>query len=277
MQLVAASRMRKAQENAEKGKHYAKRIKHIMLHLTLDAAITTNPFVDPTYSVSKQAMVLVFSPQRGLAGALPSNMLRHLHAFKKELTQEGYTTEFITIGQKLRDQMLVQGFNITADFSDLPEVPTTGDIRPIVKLITDQYLNKQVGKVFMVYPVFINAITQLPRSSVLLPLDWEGLQIAHEDIADLTSEIATSATFTFEPDEAQILDELIPSYLETQLFQARLETIASEYSARMVAMKNATDNAKDIKADLTIEYNKSRQGQITQELSEINSARIKHN
>ncbi len=277
MQLVAASRMRRAQENAQKGKQYARRIRYIMLHLSLDSALTVNPFIDPTYSDSRHVIVLVFSPQRGLAGALPSNILRRLHTFEQELTADGYTIEFVTIGQKLRDLMIAQGYKITADFSDLPEVPTTGDIRPIVRLITEQYLEKKVGKVFMVYPVFVNAITQVPHSSILLPLDWEGLQIAHEDITDLTPEIATSATFTFEPSEAQILDELIPSYLETQIFQTRLETIASEYSARMVAMKNATDNAKDIRGDLTIEYNKSRQGQITQELSEINSARIKHN
>jgi F-type H+-transporting ATPase subunit gamma len=273
MQLVAASRMRRAQENAKKGKQYAQRIKEIMLQLSLNKALTVNPLINPVYSDSHTILVLVFSPQRGLAGALPSNLLRYIHGFHQQLKSERYEVQYVTIGQKLRDFMISSNYSILADFSDLPEEPTTGDIRPIVTLITDLYLEKKVKKVFMVFPMFINAITQQPQSTVLLPLDMEGLGMAHEELPEQIEAEDLSA-FTFEPTEEVILDELIPSYLETQLYQTRLETIASEYSARMLAMKNATDNAKEIKADLTIDYNKSRQAQITQELSEINSSRM---
>lgn len=274
MQLVAASRMRRAQDNAQKGKLYAQRIREIMLRLSLDKNLTIDPLIDPHYSQAKNVYVLVFSPQRGLAGPLPGNITRFTLQFVRELQKNGYQVQIITIGKKVRDQLASGGFDIIADFSDIPEIPTTGDVSPILSLVTDAYINQEVGKVFMIYPDFVNSMTQTPTVQALLPLDLESLEIAAEEFAATLTGTGQNSTFEFEPDPESILTELIPLYLQTQIFQKRLETIASEYSARMIAMKNATENAKELKEDLVIEFNKTRQTAITRELAEISAARV---
>ena len=274
MQLVAASRMKRAQENAAKGKLYAQRIREIMLRLSLNKTLTSNPLLDTSYSDSRTVLVLVFSPERGLAGPLPSNLTKFTLEFVRNLRSDGYDVHVVSIGNKVRDQLARTDITIIADFSDMPEVPTTADIRPLLKLITDSYLEKQVSKIFMVFPDFVNPMLQTPRVETLIPLNMETLALAEESFDASLADESYSDYFIFEPNEATILSELIPQYMETQIFQKRLETIASEYSARMVAMKSATDNATDIKSDLTVEYNKSRQSQITTELSEISAARI---
>lgn len=274
MQLVAASRMRKAQENAQKGKLYAQRLREMMVQLSLNKTLNVDPMIDPTYTTSKNVYVLVFSPQRGLAGALPGNLTRFTIQFVRELEKNGYSVQLITIGRKVRDQLVFGGHELVADFSDIPEVPTTADVRPILKMITEGYLQHDAGKVFMIYPDFVNPMVQMPTAQTLLPLDIETLELAEEEFDKTAGVVQTDAAMIFEPDMGSILSELIPQYLETQIFQKRLETIASEYSARMVAMKNATENAKELKEDLTIEFNKSRQAIITRELAEISAARV---
>lgn len=273
MQLVAASRMRKAQDNAEKGKSYNERIKKLMIELSLDESLTSDPFLNPHYSNSHKILLVVFSPQRGLAGALPGNLSRFVHQFVEEQKSRGHQIELVLIGQKLRNQLVQLSVDFVADFSDMPEQPTTADIRPLMKLITSKYLDKDIGKVFMIYPEFVNALKQVPTLKLLLPLDLEGLHLSQEDNV-YNVKAQSTIGFTFEPEQEAVFEALVPAYLESQIYQTRLETIASEYSARMVSMKNATDNAKELKSNLTILFNKSRQAQITQELAEINAARI---
>ncbi|MCA9390210.1 ATP synthase F1 subunit gamma [candidate division WWE3 bacterium] len=276
MQLVAASRMKKAQENAEKGKSYSEQIKQIMLKLSLNKTITDDPFIDPAYSQDAQAdMIIVFSPQRGLAGALPSNLVRFATKFGNDIASAGRAVQLVTVGQKIRQQLANQPWEFVADFSDMPEQPTTADMRPLIKLIRDSYVNREIHRAYLIYPGFINALTQIPTARLLLPLDLEGLELSHET-ESLNTEMKSNSVYMFEPTREEIFEELIPAYIETQLYQTRLETIASEYSARMVAMKGATDNAKELKGDLTILYNKSRQAQITQEVAEINAVRSRN-
>lgn len=270
MQLVAASRMKKAQENAERGKLYAEKIRDILLRLSINKSVVSVPFVDPTYAEeANTVLVLVFSPQRGLAGPLPGNLLRHTLEVIEGFEAQGKEVHLVTIGSKLGKQLAHQ-VTVVADFSDMPEEPTTADIYPILSMITSLYLEKKIREAFVIYPEFVNALVQKAKTEKLLPLTLDDL----DDAMDIGAFDNTSA-YAFEPSEAEILQTLVPNYLETQVYQKRLETIASEYSARMVAMKNATENAKEVKDDLTIEYNKSRQAQITQELSEINAGRIK--
>jgi F-type H+-transporting ATPase subunit gamma len=271
MQLVAASRMRKTQDNAERGRDYAHKIKRIILSLTQGSSTREYPLINPKYNSSKETLVILFSPKRGLAGPLVTNLLRHAIKQVENLTIAGETVHLVTIGKKLRDAMRVRGYSIVADFSELPESPTTGDIRPVVKLIEDEYLAQHYGKIIMVYPKFINPLVQNPSSRIILPLDINQLAVYDGDVDD---SLGDYMEFAFEPDAATILNELIPSYLETQIYQAFLETIASEYSARMLAMKTASDNAKELKGDLTLEFNKSRQAQVTRELAEIVGGRI---
>jgi F-type H+-transporting ATPase subunit gamma len=271
MQLVAASRMKKAQENAVKGKDYPQKIKELMVRLSGNKNVLGSPFIEPKYAQEVDGVLLiVFSPQRGLAGSLPGNLARYTFRLIDEI-QKTEPVRVITVGRKVRDLLIRKGVNVIADFSDMPEQPTTSDIRPIYKLITEGYLAKEYGEVSLVYASFVNAITQIPVAKALLPLDLETV-LRYEQ--GYSVNVEGSGDFVFEPNQAAILDELIPGYLESQIYQARLESVASEYSARMVSMKNATTNAKDVKSYLTLEYNKSRQAQITRELSEISAGRL---
>ena len=274
MQLVAASRMRRAQENALLGKKYAFKIKQLMIGLSQKAGKDLDPLVNPYYSPDYQKVyLLVFSPQRGLAGSLPGNLSRFiLKLILKIKTEEQKEVEVITIGKKVRDQLVRRGIKIIADFSDIPERPTTVDVRAILKFIEENYLNHRVGQVLMVFPDFISVLNQKPTAKVLLPLNIDEVKKYDETFEIQAS--SDSAEFVYEPNQKRIFSELIPAYLETQIYQARLETIASEYCARMVAMKNATSNASDVKDYLTLEYNKSRQSQITKELAEISAGRL---
>jgi F-type H+-transporting ATPase subunit gamma len=273
MQLVAASRMRRAQEDAHKGKRYAYKIKEIMLQLTMTTGPKPHPMLNADYPNRQTALILVFSPQRGLAGSLPTNLLRFVQKQVKDLQTQDYEVFFITIGKKLRDQLSRRGYQIYADFSDMPEQPTTADIRPILKLVEEGYLNHEFGMVFSIYPDFINAVVQKPRLQVLLPLDITKLEAYEEGFSGFEDTVPV-ADYVYEPSQGEILAEVIPGYLETQVYQAKLESVASEYSARMVAMKAASDNAKSLRDDLTLDFNKSRQAQITRELAEVTSGSL---
>ncbi len=272
MQLVAASRMRRAQENAEMGKSYSEKIKEIMIRLAQKKDGELDPLIDPQYGVKGSTVIaIVFSPQRGLAGSLPGNLARYALRTIHDLEAEGSRVEVITVGSKVRDQLVRRGVHMVADFPDMPEQPTTADTRPILRLVQERYLSGAVREVILVYPKFVNAMIQQPVAKVLLPLNLDEILKFDDQFA---VDAVSSVNFLFEPSREMVLSELIPSYLETQLYQAKLETVASEYSARMVAMKNATSNARDMRTYLTLEYNKSRQAQITRELAEISAGRL---
>jgi len=273
MEMIAASRMKKSQDNASRGKDYAERIREMMIRLVHKKAISEYDLLNPELSKTPGVMVVVFSPQRGLAGGLPTNLTKAAVNLLEDLQNQGKYTEVVTVGNKVRDKLVRMGYNIVADFPDIPEQPTTADIRPVLMLIENTYQNTEVGKVLVVYPEFVNAMVQQPRIKVLLPIDLSEI-IAFEDIVADKWGVRGTNDFKYEPSQRRILEELVPRYLETQIYQARLETVASEYSARMIAMKSATENANEIGDDLTLDYNKSRQAQITAELAEIVSARI---
>lgn len=273
MQLVAASRMRRAQENAEMGKDYTRKIQQIMLRLAMKSGgEEENPLMVKQIVSAAKVLVVVFSPERGLAGSLPGNLVRYILKLIAETKDVGNEVAVVTVGKKVRDQLARRGVEIIADFTDMPERPTTGDVRPILKLIQESFTQNEVSKVIMVYPQFVHALLQKPVTKVLLPLSIEEVKKYDDNV---TADLSTAQTdFIYEPSRSVILANLVPGYLETQIYQARLETVASEYSARMVAMKNATTNAKEVRSYLTLEYNKSRQAQITKELAEISAGRL---
>ena len=261
MQLVAASRMKKAQDAAEQGKIYMATLKRMLARIARSAGPSPDSLLNNRTGVN--TLLIIYSPQRGLAGSLPGNMLRFTLEQIKNVQREGGSTTVVTVGRKVRDQLVRRGVKIEADFSDAPEKMTTADVRPLVRLIEELYTTGQVDRVTLIYPEFLSALVQRPRADILLPIDTDALQ--SED------QIDTTAPFTFEPSEVSVVNELVPLFLETVIYQARLETVASEYSARMMAMRNATDNASEVKDALTLEYNKSRQAQITTELAEISA------
>ena len=210
MQLVAASRMKKAQDNALKGKDYSEKIKEIMLNLSINKNVLGSPFIEPEYAKEVDGvLLLVFSPERGLAGGLPGNLLRFTLKLIDSINKRGEKVEVITVGKKLRDSLIRRGVNIIADFSGMPEKPTTADLRPIHKMITQGYLDKTYGEVVTVFSKFINAMTQEPIAKLILPLDMQTLEQYENRQLDGDS---GSGEFVFEPTQQVILDHLIPGY-----------------------------------------------------------------
>ena len=256
MELVAASKMRRAQERALAGRPYAERLNWVLADLA-----ETLPQMDPDTlhpllrrrEVRSVGMVLV-TPNRGLCGGLPGNMNRRASALTLEV---GVPIKLVAAGRKGRDFFRRTDVSIRADFDELGDYPEYEDILPIARVVIDDYLSGEVVQVFLVYPFFVNTVTQEPKVSQLLPVEPP-------------QEEATGAVdYIYEPGRESLLAELLPRYIEVQIYEAILEGIASEQSARMVAMRNATDAANEMVDDLTLSYNKARQEQITRELLDI--------
>jgi len=264
MQMVAAAKMRKAQQAALVGRPYAQLLNEIMA----EAATHTVGFDHPLLlarPVTKRAVVLV-STDRGLCGGLNSNLFREAMKLDKN------TTVFVTAGKKAAQFVSRTKRNLTAEFH-FKDTPEFGEARAISKFVQQMFLKGEVDAVDILFPRFINTLTQQPQLVPFLPMGK--LSAATAGVNSPAQELpAASSTevFEFEPDEETVLGELLPHSLNFQMHQILLETKASEQSARMVAMKNATDNAKQIIKDLTLEYNKLRQASITTELLEITSA-----
>jgi len=265
MQMVAAAKMRKAQQAALVGRPYAQLLNEIMA----EAATRTVGFDHPllrTRPVAKRAVVLV-GTDRGLCGALNSNLFREAVKLDKD------TTVFVTAGRKAAQFVSRTRRSLVAEFH-YKDTPEFAEARAISKLVQQMFLKGEVDAVDIMFPRFINTLTQQPTTLPFLPIGK--ISAATAGVNAPVQELAGSSTdvFDFEPDEETVLGELLPHSLNFQMHQILLETKASEQSARMVAMKNATDNAKQIVKDLTLEYNKLRQANITKELLEITTAQM---
>ena len=266
MQMVAAAKMRKAQSAALVGRPYAQLLNEIMA----EAATRTVGFDHPLMQsrpVAKRAVILV-STDRGLCGGLNSNLFREAMKLDKN------TTVFVTAGKKAAQFVSRTKRNLVAEFS-YQDNPDFTEARAISKFAQQMFLKGEVDAVDIMFPRFINTLMQSPTTVPFLPIGK--ISAATAGVNSPAQELpAGSATdvFDFEPDEETVLGELLPHSLNFQEHQILLETKASEQSARMVAMKNATDNAKEIIKSLTLEYNKLRQANITKELLEITTAQM---
>ncbi len=266
MQMVAAAKMRKAQSAALVGRPYAQLLNEIMA----EAATRTVGFDHPLLQarpVKKRAVVLV-STDRGLCGGLNSNIFREALKLDKD------TTVFITAGKKAAQFVGRTKRNLAAEFS-YKDTPDFAEARAISKFVQQLFLKGEVDAVDILFPRFVNTLTQLPTTVPFLPIGK--ISAATSGVNAPAQELPAASTtdvFDFEPDEETVLGALLPHSLNFQMHQILLETKASEQSARMVAMKNATDNAKQIIKDLTLEYNKLRQANITKELLEITTAQM---
>jgi len=266
MQMVAAAKMRKAQSAAVIGRPYAQLLNEIMA----EAATRTVGFDHPLMHarpVAKRAVILV-STDRGLCGGLNSNIFREAMKLDKD------TTVFITAGKKAAQFVGRTKRTLAAEFT-YKDTPDFAEARAISKFVQQMFLKGEVDAVDILFPRFINTLMQTPTTVPFLPIGK--ISAATAGVNSPAQELpAGSATdvFDFEPDEETVLGELLPHSLNFQMHQILLETKASEQSARMVAMKNATDNAKQIIKDLTLEYNKLRQANITKELLEITTAQM---
>ena len=264
MQMVASSKMRKAQQAALAGRPYAQLMNRILAEVTHHAGDYTDPLLE-VREVRKRALVLV-SSDKGLCGALNSNLLREAAKF------DPATTLFITAGRKAAQFIARTRRELAAEFT-YKDTPQFSEARAIVKFARDKFVNGEVDQVDVLFTNYINTLSQKPVTLQLLPIaEIKGVSAGvHGE--EIHGDLEKGATeFMFEPNPAQVLGALLPHYLNFILYQVLLEAKASEQSARMVAMKNATDNAQQIIKQLTLEYNKVRQAGITKELLEISSA-----
>ena len=266
MQMVAAAKMRKAQQAALVGRPYAALLNEIMA----EAATRTVGFDHPLLQarpVARRAVILV-GTDRGLCGALNGNV------FREAMKLDKAATVFITAGKKAAQFVSRTKRTLTAEFH-FKDAPEFAEARAISKFAQQMFLKHEVDAVDILFPRFINTLTQQPQLLPFLPIGQLAAATAgvNSPAQALPAGSATDV-FDFEPDEETVLGELLPHSLNFQMHQILLETKASEQSARMVAMKNATDNAQQIIKDLTLEYNKLRQANITKELLEITTAQM---
>jgi F-type H+-transporting ATPase subunit gamma len=258
LEMVAASKMRRAQERVTQSRPYSDRLREVLGDLAsiqLDSEeLKQFPLLDAR-EVKKTALIVI-TPDRGLAGALNSNIIRRTAQFIRQ--EAGVPVETIAVGKKGRDFLVRTRQELVAEFIRLGDRPTLDEIRPIAEVAINDYLEGKVDSVQIVYPKFINTLTQQATVVQLLPVE-------RPETENKTSD------YIFEPDAATVLNAILPRYIEVVLYQAVLETVASFYSAQMVAMRNASDNAKELVDDLSLTLNKVRQAQITNEVAEISA------
>lgn len=268
MQMVAASRMRRAQEQALASRPYAAKAWELLTYLTSQSTNVEqlHPLLTARADVKNIAIILI-TADRGLAGAYNSNVIRATIRFMRERGHED--VKLVTVGRKGRDLMLRMGRTVVAEFSDLPARPTAVDVAPFTRLVLDGFLTGEFDEVYLAYTDFINTLVQEPTVRLLLPIQPGEIdsKVMNEYLTEPPE--TAIAEYIFEPDPTTLLDNILPRFTELQIYQAVLESLASEHSARMVAMRNATENANDLVGDLTLTYNKVRQEAITKEMLDI--------
>jgi F-type H+-transporting ATPase subunit gamma len=267
MQMVAASKMRKAQQAALAGRPYATLMNEVLSQVSAEARDVTHPLMEKRDE--RNRCVIIVSTDKGLCGSLNSNLMR-------EAGKCDPNTIFITAGRKASQFIARTKRKLAAEFT-YKDVPQFGEARAIAKLACDLFIKHEVDRVDVLYTKFISTLNQKPEFHPLLPIAQVkpvevGMGAERHVPEPAAGAKPITGEFLFEPDQEQVLAALLPHSLNFQIYQILLEAKASEQSSRMVAMKNATDNAKQFIKDLTLEYNKLRQANITKELLEITSA-----
>ena len=265
MQMVAASRMRRAQEQVLATRPYAAKAGEMLTHLAAQRGVdeSLHPLLQHRDEIQRAGMVLI-TGDKGLCGSYNHNMIQKAWHF---ISESPYPVELITVGKRGRDAMWRLEQKIVAEFSNLPPQPGLLDIAPIARTAVQGFISGQFDVVYLAYTSFVNTLTQRPQIWPLLPLrplPGDTASLARYEQAD-----AAVGEYIYEPDPETILSTVLPRFTELQIYQAVLESLASEHSARMVAMRNATENANDLLADLTLTYNRARQEAITKEMLDI--------
>jgi F-type H+-transporting ATPase subunit gamma len=258
MQTVAASRMRRAQQRVAATRPYAQHIRAIVADVAGKEGAGSHPML--AQRPIRKAEVLMISPDRGLAGAMVTNIKRET---SRLISAQQHPVRVIAVGRKGRDFISRSRLNLVAEFTQLGDHPGADAVGPIARQLLDDYESEQVDVVYLTYTRFISTLRQQPQVVQLIPVippeGEEGLEI--------------NAPWDYEPDNPEaVLSSLLPRYIEFTIYQALLESIASFYSAQMIAMSNATDNANELVGELTLLMNKARQAEITKEIAEISGA-----
>jgi F-type H+-transporting ATPase subunit gamma len=256
MEMVAASKMRRAQERMRLGKPYAQRIRSVIGHVA-----NANPEYRHQYMIDREVKrvgYIIVSTDRGLAGGLNTNLFKAAIRSMKEWNDQGVNNELCLIGGKAAGFFKSIGGNVTAAVRDLGEKPTIADLIGTVKVMLDAFSAGRIDRLYLVSNEFVNTMTQTPIVQQLLPLQ-----------AEKNDKMRHHWDYIYEPDAKELLEGLLTRYVESQVYQAVIENAAAEQAARMIAMKSATDNAGELIGGLQLAYNKARQAAITQELAEI--------
>ena len=257
MEMVAASKMRKAQERMQATRPYADKMRQVIGHIAKANAQYKHPFM--VEREVKRVGYIVVSTDRGLCGGLNINLFKALVREMKAWKEKGVETDLCAIGQKGASFFRSYGGNVVAALTHLGDSPSSEKLIGNVKVMLDAFSEGKIDRLYVVSNEFVNTMTQSPKVEQLLPLPES------ED----EEEIKNQWDYLYEPDARQILDGLLPRFIESQVYQGVVENLACEQAARMIAMKSATDNAGSIIDELQLAYNKARQAAITQEISEI--------
>lgn len=278
MELVSASKMRRALQNAQMLRRYALTAWNI-----LERIATAHPDVHPYVSAhqSRRILAVLFTSDRGLCGSLNAQMMRTAQQYAQTARQlpEFERLDFIAVGRRGQQFLARTGQNVIAAFPAFSNHPAFKDILPIVNMATEEFTKGTYDQVVLLYPDCVSALVQSPTAKTVLPLTRTDLQTMIDDLLPrrkgmvITTPDVDVREFRFEPSPRKVLETIIPQLTEIQLFQAVLETAASEHSAHMVAMRNATDNASDLLDDLSLAYNQTRQSNITGELAELSASK----
>lgn len=275
MELVAASKMKKAVSAVQATRAYANLAWSVTSEIGKSVDVQAHPLLRKTKKISK-ALVIVIASDRGLAGSYNSAVGRVLAEEAGKMA--GVEIDYLTIGKKTLNLIKKINGKLVATFTNLSNNPQSLDIRPIASLAIADFISAKYDKVYLIYTDYYSALRQIARVRQLLPIeaDLELGRTVHQDRRE-NQELRTknqSFEYLFEPNQKQILDMMLPRIIETQIYQALLESVASEHSARMVAMKNATEAASEIVDDLSFTFNQLRQATITRELAEIAAAKM---
>jgi F-type H+-transporting ATPase subunit gamma len=254
MEMIATSKMRKAQERGLAGRPYAEKIMQVMADLA--ALRREGEEMHPLLQARpvKKIGILHITPDRGMCGGLNTNINRTAASF---ILEQEAPVSLVVVGRKGRDFMRRYGREIRAEFTNLGDRPCLLDTLPISRIIIDDYTSGEIDRVYIVYPQFISTMVQKPIVQQILPVEPAEIPTAQ------------NVDYIYEPGPAQVLGQLLPRFVEMEVYHAILESIASEQSARMVAMRNATESANELIEELTLMYNKARQETITKELLDI--------
>ena len=262
VQMVASSKMRRAQERVVASRPYSDELMRLVARLAKQASEEEDlPLM--TSRPVRRVGVVVISPDRGLAGGLPGNINRRVAQLATDLRREAGNSSlpisYVAVGRRGRDFLARTQQPLIAEFTNLGDQPAQADVRAIARAVSDAYLNGDVDRVLLVYPKFVSTVVQTPTVIQLLPVE-------PPEEAETNG---PTPQYIYEPNAAEIFEALLPRYIETLIYEPLLENVASFYSAQMVAMKNATDNATDLVDDLTLTYNKARQTAITTQILEV--------
>ena len=259
MEMVSASKMRQAQIQALNSRHYARKLDEILTKVSQYIDINQHDLLHSHTESNKEA-IFIISTDRGLTGSLNANLFKTVEDF-----QANHKADIYTVGKIAREYAVKSDFDLVAAFDEVGEKIEYETTQTISHLLRDEFIAGKYSKIHIAYMDFISTLKQEPRVSQLLPIYQETEQ-------EKSSEPGILKEYTFEPSPKAILDSLLPYFIEMKVYQSMLEARASEHSARMVAMKNASENATELKGDLSLDYNRSRQANITNELADIVTA-----